>query len=62
MSLPSEKALLQLLSEIDSSKYQVDLFVLLNQGELIDSVPKSVNVLNDKYDVCPIYGKEYVKT
>lgn len=54
----AEKALLQLLSEIDSSKYQVDLFVLLNQGELIDSVPKSVNVLNDKYDVCPIYGKE----
>lgn len=44
-----EKAILELLKQINPEKYQVSLFVLTGQGELIDQVPEGVEVLNEQY-------------
>lgn len=42
-----EKSLLGLLETIDYSKYEVDLFIMKHIGELIDYIPKEVNILNE---------------
>lgn len=44
-----EKALLELLRQIDLEKYEVSLFVLTGQGELIHHIPDKINLLNDKF-------------
>ncbi len=44
-----EKAILELLKQIDLKKYQVSLFVLTGQGELINQIPEGVEVLNKQY-------------
>lgn len=41
----AETSLLGLLENIDYTKYEVDLFLLRRNGELLDFVPKEVNVL-----------------
>lgn len=41
----AERALLGLLSSIDYSKYDVDLFLLRHSGELLDLIPNEVNLL-----------------
>lgn len=41
----AEKALLGLLETIDTTQYQVDLFLLRNQGELLKDIPKNINLL-----------------
>ena len=43
----AEKALLELLKRIDKTKYEVSLFVLTGQGELINDAPEGVRLLND---------------
>lgn len=53
----AEKALLELLRRFDKALYEVDLYVLLNQGELIGEVPSEVNVLNKYFDNSPIHGE-----
>ena len=49
----AEKSLLGLLDAIDYNKYTVDLFLLRHQGELLDYIPSSVNILpqDKKYSV-----------
>lgn len=44
-----EKALLELLKQIDMEKYEVSLLVLTGQGELIDQIPEKVTVLNEQF-------------
>ncbi len=44
-----EKALLELLSQMDLDKYEVHLFILTGQGELINQIPEKVKILNKKY-------------
>ncbi len=44
-----EKALLEIFKRIDFKKYDVSLFVLTGQGELVNQVPKQVKLLNKKY-------------
>ncbi len=44
-----EKALLELLDQIDLDKYEVHLLVLTGQGELINQVPEKIKILNKKY-------------
>lgn len=44
-----EKALLELFKHLNLEKYEVSLFVLTGQGELIKQVPGKVNILNEKY-------------
>ena len=41
----NEKALLGLLETIDTTKYQVDLFLLRHQGELLKEIPEGINLL-----------------
>lgn len=41
----AEKALLGLLETIDKTKYQVDLFLMRHQGELLKEIPGDVNLL-----------------
>lgn len=43
-----EKAILELLRQIDLEKYEVSLFVLTGQGELINQIPEKVYLLNQK--------------
>ncbi len=53
----AERALLGLLDSFDYSKYQVDLFLCHHQGELFDSIPSNVNILQEnqaKYLAVPM--------
>ena len=47
----AERALLGLLETIDTTKYEVDLFLMRHQGELMKYIPSNVNLLpeNPKY-------------
>lgn len=41
----AERSLLGVLDAFDISKYEVDLFLMRHEGELMDLVPKKINVL-----------------
>lgn len=41
----AEKSLLSILNTIDYSKYDIDLFLYKHSGELINEIPKEVNLL-----------------
>lgn len=45
----AERALLELLKRFTPDQYEVDLYILLEQGELISQVPEYVNILNRNY-------------
>lgn len=49
----AETALIGLLESIDYSKYDVDLFLLKHSGEMMDAIPKEVNLLpeNQSYSM-----------
>ena len=51
----AEKSLIEVLKRIDLNNYCVDLYVLLEQGELIREVPDGINVLNRDFSACPIH-------
>lgn len=54
----AEKALLELLKRFSPEQYEVDLYVLLEQGELISQVPGYVNILNKNYVAESVLSKE----
>lgn len=54
----AEKALLELLKEFPKEEYEVSLYVLLNQGELISQIPQYVKVLNQNYSDMSVLAKE----
>lgn len=41
----AERALLGLLENVDTSRYQVDLFLLRHEGELLSLIPEKINLL-----------------
>lgn len=41
----AERALLGILENIDTTVYHVDLFLMRHEGELLDQIPKSINLL-----------------
>ncbi len=41
-----EKALLELLKQINSEQYEISLFVLTGQGELLDQIPENIEIIN----------------
>lgn len=43
-----EKAILELFRQMELQKYEVSLFVLTGQGELINQIPDKINLLNRK--------------
>ncbi len=54
----AEKALLNLISALDRNAYEIYLYVMLNQGEMIYDVPNYVHVLNKHISPLPVLGKE----
>ncbi len=60
----AETALLELLRNLDKDKYEVSLYVLMGQGEMIKYVPEHVKILNKEYDDCSVLsseGKKHLK-
>ncbi len=53
----AEIALLSLLRALDPDEVDVDLFVVLGQGELRSELPEYVNLLNTNYDDTAIHSK-----
>ncbi|MBQ6024409.1 MAG: glycosyltransferase [Lachnospiraceae bacterium] len=54
----AETALLELLRRIDRSEYDISLFVLTGQGELINSLPMGVKLLNRYSDTTSVHSRE----
>ena len=54
----AEKALVELLKRFPREEYQIDLYVLLGQGELISQVPEYVKILNKDYSAESVLSKE----
>lgn len=53
-------SLLNLLHTIDKSKYNIDLLLMRNEGELLDSIPKNINLLEPALnEKVPILSKIY---
>jgi len=50
----AETAMLELLRQMDSSEYEISLYVLMNQGELVHELPPYVNLLNKKFNDTPV--------
>lgn len=46
----AERALLGLLYSLDYEKYEVDLFLMRHQGELLEYIPKQVNLLPEQVE------------
>lgn len=54
----AEKALLELLKRFPKEQYEISLYVLLDQGELILQVPSHVKVLNREYSNASVLSRE----
>ena len=54
----AEKALLELLKRFSPEEYEVSLYVLLGQGELIHEIPAYVSVLNRDYSDTSVLSEE----
>lgn len=54
----AEKAMLELLKKFSPEKYEVSLYVLLGQGEVIHQVPDYVKILNKEYSDTSVLSKE----
>lgn len=59
----AERALLGLLETIDTTKYEVDLFLMRHQGELMKYIPSNIHLLpeNPKYACLAIPFTDVVK-
>ena len=55
----AEKSLLTLLSMLDTSKYEIDLFLFKQMGEFMEQVPKEINFLDE--DIEAKYFQENFK-
>ena len=59
----AEMALLEILRSLSSQEYEVSLFVLTGQGEMINQIPTHVTLRNTKYKECSVHtaeGKRYL--
>ena len=45
----AETAFLELLKGLDTQKIHVSLYVLMNQGEMVQELPEGVKLLNKQY-------------
>ena len=54
----AEAALIALLNKLDPEEYDIDLYVMLGQGDLVHRVPDYVHILNEKFDDTDVLGKE----
>lgn len=56
----AEKSLVTLLSMMDTSKYEIDLYLFRQRGEFMEQLPKGINLLDE--DVQAKYFQEDFKT
>lgn len=54
----AEKAMLELLKQFSPKEYEVSLYVLLGQGEMIHQIPDYVKVLNKRYSDLSVLSQE----
>lgn len=54
----AETALLELLRHLKPEEYEVSLYVLTNQGELVHELPEHVKLLNKHYEDCSVLSRE----
>ena len=54
----AERALLSLLGALDPAEYEISLFVLTGQGELVHELPVYVKTVNASYQDCSVLTKE----
>lgn len=54
----AETAFLELVRNMDPKRYEIQLFVLLGQGEMVNRLPDYVKLLNEKYDDCSVLSRE----
>ena len=60
----AENALIQLIKKLDKNEYDISLYVILGQGELIEKVPEHVHILNESFDASSVLsgqGKKKMK-
>ena len=50
----AETAMLELLRQLNPSEYEVSLYVLMNQGEMVHELPSHVKLLNRKFNDMPV--------
>lgn len=50
----AETAMIELLRQFDPAEYQLSLYVLLNQGEMVHELPEHVKLLNPKFDATSV--------
>lgn len=50
----AETAMMELLRQFDPAEYQLSLYVLLNQGEMVHELPEHVKLLNPKFDATSV--------
>ncbi|MBR5220212.1 MAG: glycosyltransferase [Clostridia bacterium] len=50
----AETAMLELLRRMNSDEYQISLYVLMNQGELVHDIPNHVTLLNSNFNDRPV--------
>ena len=54
----AENALIQLIKKLDKNEYDISLYVILGQGELIEKVPENVHILNENFDASSVLSHE----
>ena len=52
----AEKALIELLKKLDPDQYEISLYVLLSQGELLSQIPSYVKLMNTNYSYMHTQG------
>lgn len=54
----AETALLQMLRTLDSREYELFLYVIMGQGEMIEELPSHVKLLNSRYSSQSVLTKK----
>lgn len=54
----AETALMELLRHLPPEEYEVDLYVLMNQGEMVSQLPEHVRLLNRRYSEKSVLSRE----
>lgn len=54
----AETALMELLRHLEPEEYEISLYVLMNQGELVHELPQHVKLLNSRYRDCSVLDRE----
>jgi len=53
----AEMAMLELMKQFDGNQYEISLYVLMEQGELVHQIPQGVKLLNKRYNDVSVLSK-----